>query len=444
MGPTLRCSTRSSRGLEHSEGSADLPLRALEDQVRHIQQVHGWEHRGLSDIVVTTMTTPVLMSAGVTRVQADEWREVWLQAQLAIEDRQRTVPAGEPSRGLASFVSELAERMTSQLAGGASSSDQRIPAGLDETDRAYMRESTEAEFERLANSGAISIEHPGPRPWDEVITQNMGDWFGQQTRNRRSNQGNGQTHLSGNRQRQRAIVDAPRSLASEATPPDHSGGPGTGDPRDSSEEDRRYYATLAPGEWLGPPSTPGDSERRSLEREHIRLRHENVLRRRAERDRLNETQRRSRIDTPPQNERTAVPLPRVPPLPVPMPIVHQYRGFRDATSAPMLRPGMVPNPEQLVAILRTGQRFHALDCTLTNRGAEYVSLRLALGRRFTSCMTCHGWRYILYDQVPEASVRQLPTMPVHGAWVVPNPQSPQRRRGRNHQRNSPTGPNNTN
>ena len=73
-------------------------MRALEDQVRHIQQVHGWEHRGLSDIVVTTMTTPVLMSAGVTRVQADEWREVWLQAQLAIEDRQRTVPAGEPSR----------------------------------------------------------------------------------------------------------------------------------------------------------------------------------------------------------------------------------------------------------------------------------------------------------------------------------------------------------
>ncbi len=415
------------------------------------------------------------MSANVTHIANEGWQEVWLQAQLAIEDRAHRTPAGEPAPGLASFVNNLAARMTSQLTGGASSGDQRISRGLDEPDRAHMREQTEREFETLVNRGAITIEHPGPRPWDEVITQNMGEWFGPPTRNRRSNLGNGQihetgngfsppaqngraerlTHASGNRRRQRAIAE-PYYDSSAVAPPDHSGGILVGDPREvvrtahslSSDEDWQL------GEYLNSPSQrAGDSPARSLRREQVRRRLDEVRRRREERDQLGETQRRSRIDTPPQNERTAVPFPVVPPLPVPIPpIVHQYRGFRDATSAPMLRPGMVPNPEQLVAILRNGQRFHALDCTQTMRGAEYVTLRLALGRRYTSCMTCHAWRFILYDQVAEASVRPMPVMPVHGAWPVPaprpvpNPQSPQRRRGRNSQRqegrNSPAGHNN--
>ena len=113
---------------KQGERSADRSLKAIEDQVREIQRAHGWEHHGLSDIVVSTMTNPPPMSANVTHIANEGWQEVWLQAQLAIEDRAHRTPAGEPTPGLASFVIDLAARLTSQLTGSASSRDQRIPA----------------------------------------------------------------------------------------------------------------------------------------------------------------------------------------------------------------------------------------------------------------------------------------------------------------------------
>ncbi len=126
--------------------SADAPLLALTDRVRRIQNAYGWEHRGLSDVVVSTMTAPPLMSENLSREAIEDQRDIWLQGQLAIEDRESTAPAGAPTQGLATFVSDLASRLAAQASTSSSSGNQRVPT--DETGPSTRR-AVEEEFERI-------------------------------------------------------------------------------------------------------------------------------------------------------------------------------------------------------------------------------------------------------------------------------------------------------
>ena len=100
----------------------------------------------------------------------------------------------------------------------------------------------------------------------------------------------------------------------------------------------------------------------------------------------------SRMDTPPTRSTTGVvpkaaPASLGPPPPMPIPKI---------ISRP--RPGnyveLVPDPEQLVIVTPTGRTFHSDQCVYTRNG-EYVTLRVALARRFRPCFQCGAQRFIM-------------------------------------------------